>query len=236
MIIEPISIASCRHYCGWRYGGFGNNLYEDYIVGLVNGIPLEILRKTFARRIFGTRRTNMDELLGIQLPRHYPPWIYPWSWQSVFARYKPYAAAVNPDIVCHTSPDGILASHINREFAWCEAALDSISRHGYQPEMHGYVTVLRLVGHEGEKSHLVLDGNHRLSALTALHESEIRAVIHGLVRLNCSRLWPGVLVGQFGHEDAVAIFSRYFLDENPVIREAEPDATLLVDEALAITW
>lgn len=231
--VDFVSIVSCRHFRGWRYGNYGNNLYEDYIVGRVNGLETTILRSVFARRIFGTRGTTMGNTLGVSLSKEYPPWLFPWNWSSIYATSPAYTAATNPDIVCHTALDGILASHINREFSWCESALNSISVTGYHPEKYGYISVLRLVDADLETSHLVLDGNHRLSALVALNATEVRVKVLGQVSHNNSRFWPGVLTGRIRHDDATSIFRRYFRPENPLIQELEPNAMLVRDEELA---
>lgn len=231
--IDLVSIASCRHFRGWRYGNYGNNLYEDYIVGRFKGLETTLLRSIFTRRIFGTRGTTMGNILGISLSKEYSPWIFPWNWSSIYAISPSYTSSTNPDIVCHTAPDGILASHINREFSWCESALNSISMTGYRPEKYGYISVLRLVRADLETSHLVLDGNHRLSALAALNAKEVRVKVLGQVSHNNFRFWPGVLTGRFRHDDAMNIFGRYFMPENPLIQELEPNAMLVRDEELA---
>lgn len=234
-MIHSIPVSACRHYRGWRYGGFGNNLYEDYIFGIENGASISDLRLTFSRRIFGIRGHNMGELLGIALSKTYVPWIYPWSWNSAFEHRKEFLAAQNPDIVCHTSPDGILSSHINREFQWCETALSSIKKFGYKPEAYGFIRVLRLIGNKNDASYLVIDGNHRLSALVAIGIPHTNAFVAGTIRLDHLWRWPGVMLRKFQKEDARAIFQRYFAAENTPIAEAEIDCRLIEDEVLRLT-
>lgn len=228
-VYESVQISSCRHYRGWRYGCFGNNLYEDYIVGIIKGESKASLRKQFLRRIVAIRGETMSDLLGIQTSRIYPPWVYPWSWKSVYAKYKPVFAKDNPDIVCHTSPDGFFASHLDREFAWCEGAMETIRQNGYQPKDFSYVKVLRLVGHNGLLSHIVLDGNHRISVLAALDVQNIEVTVCSSVCIKNLKFWPGVIAGRYALSDAAAIFDRYFIEENRKIEEKIPRSILNIE-------
>ncbi len=227
--IASIPIKDCRHFRGYRYGLFSNHIYEDYIYGLSRNVPVESLRLQFIKRLLGTRTNDFGETLGISLSKHYDNWDYPWNISALKCEYTPLN---NPDIVCHTSlSKKILMSHINREFLWLESAYNSIIRQGYLPEKYGYITVLRLVSHQ-KNSFIVLDGNHRLSALSVLGETHVKMkVVNNIIlRDSLCYLWFGFLVRNYTLSDMKAVFVRYFADANPVINEMEDFSLILLDE------
>lgn len=235
MSIESIPVKDCVHFRGFRYGGFGNNIYEDYILGLANNVDIEQLRAIFIKRVLAYKGTDFSSALNIKLTKKYTSWIYPWS-STILRKNTPtnYSPVENPDIICHYSQEGILASHINREFFWLERAYSAIASAGYKPESYGYIN-LYCLRNESEKRYLVIDGNHRLSALHALGINKIKAnVAHPLLwNKKISKIWPGVITKKFLHEDAIAIFERYFIDSNLTLSESKA-ANLIEDEPLLI--
>lgn len=222
-----IEIARCYHYRGFRYGGFGNNLYEDYIVGLSLGHAVPGLRSAFSGGILLSRPSTFGDALQIELPPS-PPWIFPWS--SDRAGLLVEQPANNPDVVCHVCDRGVLASHINREFVWLESAWTNIQQSGYRPRLNGFIRCLELVGRAGS-TYLVLDGNHRISAMHAIGEStvEVELASTPIVRSEAAR-WPQVVNGFFSIEDALRIFDRYSWASNPPLQQMNP-ATVIYDEA-----
>lgn len=232
MNIQLIPVDKCIHYRGFRYGGFGNNIYEDYIIGLATGANLRQLRGQFLRRILAFSGLDFASILNVRLERKYPPWIFPWSLSSIRKlNFSFYLPASNPDIVCHYSREGVLVSHVNREFLWLERAYAAMIS-GYKPESFGYITVL-CMKRDDQNRYLVVDGNHRLSTLYSLGVKSVAAKvkISLLTRSSASRFWPGVLSGRYKHEDARAIFNRYFIDGNFVLSEV-PVLKLIEDEVL----
>ncbi len=233
MIIQDIPVKECVHFRGFRYGGFGNNIYEDYILGLANNIKITQLRSVFTKRVLAYRGNDFSSALNIKLSRKYTPWIYPWTLRALRkSPFQNYSPAENPDIICHYSPEGILTSHINREFFWLERAYKAISSGGYKPESYGYIN-LACLSNKTEKRYLALDGNHRLSAVHALGISKIKAnVIYPFLwNKRMSKIWPGVISNNFSHEDAITIFERYFVDSNLTLPESEV-LNLIEDEPL----
>lgn len=227
--IETIAIKDCRHFRGYRYGLYSNNIYEDYIVGISKGVDLQQLRLQFVKRIIGMRATNFAETLNISLSKEVPNWDYPWN---IKATKADFTAFNNPDIVCHTSADGaILISHINREFIWLENAFTNIQSEGYLPEKNTYITVLKLISH-GRNSYIVLDGNHRISTLAALGVSycKMRVLTNYFLNENFHYLWFGCLFRKYTQQDALSVFLRYFLDTNPDIKESNDFSSLISDE------
>jgi len=226
-----VNIQDCVHFRGFRYGGFGNNIYEDYVVGLAENVPRNSLRDKLTRRVLAYNGHDFASALNIPLTREYSPWIYPWTLRSMSPKVAPPSARDNPDIICHHSPQGVLASHINREFQWLERAFEAM-KEGYKPEQWGYVRLMRLRGRDGAR-YLVLDGNHRIAAMHALGMGQMMADVQTpiLGSIHLSRLWPGVLCGTYLHGDAVSIFNRYFDEVNPELPEASTQH-LITDEPL----
>jgi hypothetical protein len=160
-----------------------------------------------------------------------PPWSFPWV-PAAHEVSPPIAEpAENPDIVCHTCDQGVLVSHVNREFAWLERAHASILSQGYRPGSHGYVTCVELVG-ERETSYLVLDGNHRISSLHAVgsRELQIKQSVGSRVHRAEVERWPQVRNGTYSVGDALQVFDRYFAATNPALVPLNP-ARLILDEA-----
>ncbi|GAB1408848.1 hypothetical protein MASR1M90_00020 [Desulfovibrionales bacterium] len=208
---------------------FGHNIYEDYIVGLVNNADLDFLRIQFIKRILGSRTKFLAETLDLKLKKQYYNWDYPWNFRS--KKNHIYSAYSNPDIVCHTSKEGVLISHINREFIWLEQALRQIKNFGYLPDKYSYITVLKLKYYDN-RSYIVLDGNHRISALSALGYKRCKVRIFNKFFLNFRYrfLWITLLNQKYSIGDAEKVFLRYFRDTNPIINESHDFSSLIFDE------
>jgi hypothetical protein len=228
--VRHVPIEHCYHYRGYRYGGFGDNAYEDYVLGLARKDAVPSLRQRFAWVVLNCRARTMAEALQIELPEGWPLWEYPWSRRPVGRGTAVPTPQENPDIMCHFSPGGVLASHVNREFGWLEAAWDSISRSGYQPTLYGYIRCMELSS-PTQSRYIVLDGNHRISAMHAagLRTAAVQVLRLRRVRRERASAWRRVRDGSLDAESALRIFDRYFAQRNPspVPRHA---ARLLRDE------
>lgn len=222
-----VPIDRCYHYRAFRYGGFGWNPYEDYVVGMVRNEDRTVLRQAFADAVLNCRPRNMGEAVQLDLA-DWTAWQFPWN-HNPATTLDPLLAKDNPDILCHSSVDGVLSSHINREFRWLEGAFENIRKSGYRPRMHGFIRCLELV-HRDRSSYLVLDGNHRLSALHALGEQsvEIETCLQK-VRREDAHKWPDVRNGRRTLADAVRLFDRYFHEQNAPLGRLHP-ARLIIDE------
>lgn len=222
---RTVRIDACYHYRGFRYGGFGHNPYEDYIVDLSRGTSGR--RERFVRAIADHRPRTMGEILGLPLLTQ-AAWDFPWN-SAHSAVPKIEDPLQNPDIVCHDCPQGLLVSHFNREFRWLEQALASLSAVGYQPKRYGYIRCLELSS--GAKSvFLVLDGNHRISALHALGFDHADVLVKRVpISRQDVRRWPKVLDGTYSEVEALSVFDRYFQQTNPPLTSLHP-ARLIVDE------
>ena len=93
--------------------------------------------------------------------------------------------------------------------------------HGYEPDRYSYISVRELRG--DRSAYLVTDGNHRLSALSALGKTSVLVKLPFGTTVDRSKAdrWPLVKAGMVQLEDAIRIFDAY-LEGNPV----PPKATL----------
>lgn len=236
-MIRRVRIDQCVHYRGYRYGGFGNNLYEDYILGLASGADLGVLRRTLIDRIRRFDGSSINTALGISLSREYEPWVFPWSMRALLSGEGTYfSASENPDVVCYQAPEGVCASGINREYGWLHGAWEAISSNGYRPEQYDYIRVWdlgRRSSIDKQRRYIVLDGNHRLASLHALGESEVmvKVIPSTASLLGMPIFWPGVVRGIYSQDDAKRVHARYFLEENPAWPEIK-EQRLLLDEPL----
>lgn len=228
-MIREIAIADCVHYCGFRYGRDEFNPYENYIVGLASGMPLNEIQQQFIDFIRHYRPRDLGEALGVVTNRSIPLWLLPWkSWRKLF---RPGGWQTSPidvvDILTHFSPQGVEWHRIEGEFGWLENAFFSIRDHSYLPEQFGYIEVFELRAAK-ESRFLVMDGNHRLSALHALGEKQVRVRQRPLFRAQrrFARFWPLVLSGHVSHRDAVAVFDAYF-DGNKTPHRTHQPASIL---------
>jgi hypothetical protein len=211
--VRRIPIRDCVHYCGFQYGREAFNPYENYILGLARGEPVEQLRARFSDFILHYRPRDLAEALGTDTHCSIPLWLLPWkSWRKLQRingwRQSPGQVV---DILTEFSDRGVPHSLLQHEYAWLERAWKAIREQGYLPKQHSYINVFELQG-IGESRFLVLDGNHRLSALAALGHNEVTAKQHRLsiARRDNARYWPLVLSRHIQHADALSIFDAYF--------------------------
>jgi hypothetical protein len=224
-IIE-VSLDKCVHYCGFRYGGQEYNPYETYQIELCRGTPLHQVRRRFIDFVRFYRPRHFGDALGLSLSRPYPLWRFPWDF------YYPREPQKNdwrqipdecPDILTHFCDAGISSVKIDEEFFWLERAVRLIAEYGYHPEKYGYPQILEFQGKDGSAAYLLLDGNHRAGALTALQYSETIAANRRMrVCEDDLEKWPAVHRGLMSREDALAVFHAYFRGNPPWIRSETP--------------
>lgn len=230
--LRTIDIADCVHPCGFRYGRGEFNPYENYVVGLARGEPLQALRDRFTDFLVHYRPRDLGEALGVRTSRPIPMWLLPWkSWlklgQQGAWRDSPDDVV---DLLSYFSGRGIRKKRIEEEFSWLERAWRAIRDHGYQPRQHTFVCVHELRGSEGSRF-IVTDGNHRLSAMAALglREVQVRQPALFCSRRARAQWWPLVLSRHVTMPDALALFDAYF-DGNAVPIRAAAPADLLEDD------
>lgn len=211
-----IPLASCVRYTGFRFGCQEFNPLENRARDLHHGGSFLGSRRNFVEFLRYYRPRGMAEALGIELREHCPLWAYPW-WKIPEDRLSSeYGWFENPedgpDIITHFSDAGILAHRIDQEFFWQEQALWMIGKHGYRSDRYSHIEVceLRRPGHQS--AFIVLDGNHRISALSALGQESVRVLRDRGLVIHEDRLadWPGVRSGRVRPDDAHAIFMAYF--------------------------
>jgi hypothetical protein len=116
------------------------------------------------------------------------------------------------DIVTQYCEEGLLWFRIEQEFFWLERSIYSIRRNGYREQPNFGIFARRFIREDGEEAFLILDGNHRLSALAALgHRSvELSYLPRRTVREVDAPRWPKVISGEYDERDARLIFGAYF--------------------------
>ena len=231
MSLREVRIADCVHPCAFRYGRDEFNPYENYVAGLARGAPLGELRRRFVDFIRYYRPTDVGAALGVALARPVPLWRLPWkSWRKL-ARPGGWTASPDEvvDILTYFCPQGVRWSRIAEEFHWLERSWRFICAEGYRPERYGYSEVFELAD-AGESSFLVLDGNHRLSALHAAgaRTALVRRRAFQVAHRRRARFWPLVLTGHVRLDDARRTFDAYRRGNAAVHRAAE--AAPLLDE------
>jgi len=225
-----ISLASCVHFTGFRYGCQRYHPYETYLIELVRSGDLAASRTRFTRFLRHYRPRHLGEALGIELSREYPLWFFPWLAEPPAAAWLADPMDC-PDILTHYSVRGIPCSRIHEEYHWLERALVNIRQHGFQPMRFDSPIRVRILEHrDGQKVHLVLDGNHRLSALSALGRREVpvRLVRHHRVAESELMDWPQVRNGRFTVDDARAVL-RAFIEGNQRPETTKEPAQILED-------
>jgi hypothetical protein len=212
-----VRVNECVHFGAFRYGHGDYHPYETFVARVHRREPIEEIRKEFETFLRHYRPRNFGEALGLKLEREYPLWLFPWSRLWRFLRAYPVGAWRQdpkdvPDIITHFSLQGIPRNMIEMEQHWLLQAYESISNLGYKPQQFGYPRGRLLVAEDGSHACILLDGNHRVSALSVLGASsvDVRCWSWDIVRQSSLNSWPGVRNGFFSRSDADLIFRAYF--------------------------
>ena len=210
-----VKIENCRHYCGFVYGRNSvNNPYQDYIVGLQNGENKEMLRNKFIDFLSLYKPQYISEALDVELSTNYPLWAFPWLQYTA----ESFSSTTNwhddpfdvPDIITHFSDKGVLKYRLEEEFVWMEKAFASVKKNGYAPEkFNNYASVWQFITKSGESIYLLLDGNHRASALYAMGVSSFDCNLQHIFYESDIENWAAVKDAFFTIEDAKTIFYAY---------------------------
>jgi len=227
--LVSIPIDRCRHYNGYKYGSSAFNPYENYIVGLQQGVDRGVLRERFEDFLQYFRPRDLGALLQVPLSRPVPMWAYPWDDKAPIRPHGGWleTAASVEDIITHFSEQGIQRSKIAGEYFWLERAFDTIRQTGYQPERFSYINVLEL--RDGSESvYIVKDGNHRLSSLVAFGHTQVVVSLdlNETVDLGKCARWPRVVSGLYSAADARALARAYFNGIGDFPRAAAPAVIL----------
>jgi hypothetical protein len=215
--LMEIEIRECVHYCAFRYGHDEYHPYETFVKRLHRGDAFLSIRDELELFLKKYRPRHLGEALGAKLDNDYPLWLFPWSrWWKFFLASRNsgwYATPERiPDILTHFSRAGIPKPMIEKELRWLQGAYRSITEHGYRPEVFGFPKGRLLQGVGGRRACLVLDGNHRVSALSAHGYGSL--LVHcarwNRIALDDLESWPGVKLGFFPGDDAERIFAAYF--------------------------
>jgi len=208
---REVAVADCVHFCAYRYGHDEPNPYERYAMGLSAGMPIDAIRERFIDAVSRYRPRDLGEALGVVLSHPYPLWWLPWRTPGQAIQSPGWVADASKviDVMTHFAHEGIPRGLLEREFEWHENAFSGISRHGYQPHRYSYITAREL---RGERScYLLTDGNHRVSALSALGIASVAIrlpVGSTVIRANVAQ-WPMVRTGMMTRDDALSVFDAY---------------------------
>ena len=208
---RTVAIADCVHFCAYRYGRDEINPYEQYAKGLAEGLPLHVVRERFVDYLRGYRPRQLGEALGIHLSKPYPLWYLPWRTPEQVRGQPGWCgnAASIVDVMTYFFEGGIPRSAVEKEFGWHENAFATIQTHGYQPQRHSYILARELQG--DRSAYIVTDGNHRLSAISALRARTVVIELPLLTTIVRSKVdkWPLVKAGIMVRDDALAVFDAY---------------------------
>jgi hypothetical protein len=229
-----ILISQCVHYGAFRYGCGDYNPYEAYLRDLRQRVPIQIARQRFIAFLMHYRPTHLAEALGTtKLTRQYPLLTFPWN-RGAVERSRGFCLSPDlcPDLLTHFNSDGISSFRIEEEFVWLERALDSIATEGYQPKDYTFVETVKFTRQDGQTAYLVLNGNHRISALAALEYKTVKVTYktREVVREDNIENWPRVSSGLFTLEDALLVFQAYFAGNHNYHTTSAP-APILAHEA-----
>lgn len=223
-----VPISRCVHYGAFRYGRDERHPYESYVRRLARDGNRRAARDELIEFLRHYRPETFGDAVGVTLKGRHGLWHFPWSkhlpenngWFEDPLGY--------PDIVTQFCAEGILWFRIEQEFFWLERAFYSIRRHGYKPGGVGGVIGWRFRRADGEEAFLLLDGNHRVSALAALGHATVELMYfpRATVRETEAARWPQVASGLFSAADARNVFNAYF-EGNAKVRTTEVAARLL---------
>lgn len=230
-----IPINQCVHYSGFRYGCDAYNPIERYLRDIDQQRSMVQARYQFIRFLLHYRPRHMGEAIGaVGISRPYPMWRYPWD---VINPQQPCGAWCETpyecqDIMTHFSAAGILSYRIDEEFLWGERALHSIAANGYDPDVFGArhatsfepIRTLELRKRDGCRAFLLLDGNHRVGALSVLGETTVmveRAATDIVYEADCEQ-WYSVKAGIYDKDDAMRVFHAYFEGNHRYHTSAKP--------------
>lgn len=221
-------IARCVHYGAFRYGHREPHPYESYARLLVCNRDRRSARAGLIEFLQHYRPRSFGEAIGVSLEGRHGLWHFPWLKHRPLDNGWFDDPLGYPDIITQFCPEGILWFRIEQEFFWLERAVYSIRRNGYKPGGIDGVMGWRFLRTDGTETFLVLDGNHRVSALAALgHETvELIYLPRDTVSEQQAACWPQVVAGVFSEADARCVFNAYF-SGNPRWRTTDVAAPLL---------
>lgn len=211
-----VGVAECVHYAGFRYGHGEYHPYETYVQRLHRGDAPGDIRAQLLDFLRWYRPRRIDQALGIALPRPHPLWLFPWHplWKFLTTRASAgwYSAPARvPDVITSFAEVGIPRTQLEREHRWLHDAYESIARQGYLPERYGYPAGRLLIADASRRACLLLDGNHRVSAISALGHTALTVMVspRHTVRLDELEQWPGVRARFFTRDEAERVFMAY---------------------------
>ena len=208
--VHDVEISDLRHYCGFKYGCNTFNPYENFIFGLHSGVNLDLLKANFNKFLISYRPKNFGEALGINLSKKYPLWCYPWTSHCKVGNGWVSDPESVPDVMTHFCDLGIPITLVEQEYFWHQRAYNIIKEFGYTPKKYGYIELME-ISVKNKKCYIVLDGNHRVSALSALGLKSVCAKINKsqIYNIENVRAFPQVTKMAMSENDSIRIMKKY---------------------------
>lgn len=207
-----VPINQCVHYGGFRYGHGDDHPYETFVRLLRDSDDAGQAREWLVDFLRHYRPSCLGEALGVKLSVRHAIWGFPWDSEMPAEDAWMEDPEKLPDIVTHYCARGVPWGRIEQEFGWLERAFHSIKTRGFQTELGPVMVVRRLVKIDGATAFIVMDGNHRISALSVLGHADVPVMWlpKGDVYEAQILRWPAVQRGCFSEADARAVFEAYF--------------------------
>jgi len=175
-----------------------------------------------------TSLENMAELLNLKNDNYqnftkYPWWatVYPWDNHTIDYKMKhfPYEVKKNrnhngmnissndPFLIMKENSKNSLLSHSN-QYA---KLTDQIKKNGFKyGDEYNYVTAEILIKDNKFVWKPGIDGNHRVSVVSALDFKSIPVLVTKIIRLDEIEYWPNVKNGLFKKDEATKVFYSIF--------------------------
>lgn len=217
--MTKIDINNLRHYAGYRYGNTQLNPYQTFADMLLRGESVLTSTGAFVNHLITFRPTCFGSLFGDRRLDGKPLWLYPWSGpggrdeSSGLPSGWLESPEDVPDVMTHFSPAGIPREMIESESQWSSNTVTSIRLHGYQPKAFSPIQAVRIARNRDE-FYIVVDGNHRLSALAALQVTHARVQVVKSFDVSRPKTLPGVRSGAYSPGEVDVLFYHYLIGLN----------------------
>lgn len=183
-------------------GAVQHGIEKEDVIGIMEKILIEYHDKN--------KRKSAAEWLGLS-PDHrlsqLPKWgaVFPWTARTPEARLQ--AIGEERELNNKRLEEVIRISALKLDYA-----LKQISKNGFRRSNYPDGDIKTTVLFKDSKSWrwLILGGNHRAAAVSALCYDEIPIRVNSVVRRDDVKFWPNVASGLYTENDALKVFDRFF--------------------------
>ena len=155
------------------------------------------------------RPSSTGQALGLNLENDLPLFVYPWG---VFGSGS--KRQTNPELSRFCGPSTL--EFLNDEKHRVRQLTANLKKYGYRPNEypHSHIQGVWLTSVNGRQKFVVLQGNHRMAALSFLGYTGIDVrtdlFVVGEIRESEVLTWPLVQAGLINEDEALTIFKRFF--------------------------